>query len=137
LFCAFVLALGVVVAAVTDQGLGTLAADLLPETTDFPALLAVAALAALLANVVNNLPATLILLAVLGPTPAVGLVLAMLIGVNVGPNLTYVGSLATLLWRRVLLADGTPVSLRRFTLAGLVTVPAGLLAATGALWLVL
>ena len=28
--------------------------------------------------------------------------LAALIGVNVGPNLTYVGSLATLLWRRVL-----------------------------------
>jgi arsenical pump membrane protein len=137
LFCAFVLALGVVVAAVTDQGLGALAADLLPDTTDFPALLAVAALAALLANIVNNLPATLILLAVLGPTPAAGLVLAMLIGVNVGPNLTYVGSLATLLWRRVLLDDGTPVSLRRFTFAGLVTVPVGLLAATGALWLVL
>ena len=68
---------------------------------------------------------------------AVGLVLAMLIGVNVGPNLTYVGSLATLLWRRVLLADGTPASLGRFTVAGLVTVPAALLAATGALWLVL
>ena len=31
-----------------------------------------------------------------------GAVLAVLIGVNVGPNLTYVGSLATLLWRRVL-----------------------------------
>ena len=31
-----------------------------------------------------------------------GPVLAMLIGVNVGPNLTYVGSLANLLWRRVL-----------------------------------
>ncbi len=30
------------------------------------------------------------------------LVLAVLIGVNVGPNLTYAGSLATLLWRRVL-----------------------------------
>ena len=29
-------------------------------------------------------------------------VLAVLIGVNAGPNLTYTGSLATLLWRRVL-----------------------------------
>ena len=31
-----------------------------------------------------------------------GAVLAVLIGVNIGPNLTYVGSLATLLWRRIL-----------------------------------
>jgi hypothetical protein len=29
-------------------------------------------------------------------------VLAALLGVNIGPNLTYVGSLATLLWRRLL-----------------------------------
>ena len=36
------------------------------------------------------------------PSAAPGPVLAMLIGVNVGPNLTYVGSLANLLWRRVL-----------------------------------
>ena len=35
-----------------------------------------------------------------------GAVLAILIGVNVGPNLTYTGSLATLLWRRVLHAKG-------------------------------
>ena len=28
--------------------------------------------------------------------------LAVLIGVNAGPNLTYTGSLATLLWRRML-----------------------------------
>lgn len=77
------------------------------------------------------------LLVALGPSPPVGLVLAVLIGVNVGPNLTSAGSLATLLWRRVLLADGTPVSLGRFTAAGLLTVPASLVAATGALWLVL
>jgi arsenical pump membrane protein len=64
-------------------------------------------------------------------------VLALLIGVNVGPNLTPVGSLATLLWRRVLAARGVPASLGTFTLAGLATVPAGLLSGTAALWLVL
>jgi arsenical pump membrane protein len=31
-----------------------------------------------------------------------GPVLAVLLGVNIGPNLTYAGSLATLLWRRVM-----------------------------------
>ncbi|WP_433781929.1 SLC13 family permease [Actinomycetospora sp. CA-101289] len=136
-FCLFVLALGVVVAAVTQHGLGDLVAGLLPTGTSFVALLTVAALAAVLANLVNNLPATLVLLAALGPTPPVGLVLAMLIGVNVGPNLTPVGSLATLLWRRVLAARGVPAPLRTYTLAGLVTVPAGVLSATAALWLVL
>lgn len=136
-FCLFVLALGVVVAAVTQRGLGDLVAGLLPAGTSFGALLGLAAVAAVLANLVNNLPATLILLAALGPTPAVGAVLAVLIGVNVGPNLTPVGSLATLLWRRVLAARGVPAPLGTFTVAGLATVPLGVVAGTAALTLVL
>lgn len=137
LFCLFVLALGVVVAAVTERGLGDLVAGLLPTGTSFAALLGLAAIAAVLANLVNNLPATLVLLAALGPTPAVGAVLAVLIGVNVGPNLTPVGSLATLLWRRVLAARGVPAPLGTFTVAGLATVPLGVVAGTAALWLTL
>lgn len=136
-FCVFVLGLGVVVAAVTERGLGDVIAGLLPAGTSFPALLGLAAIAAVLANLVNNLPATLVLLAALGPTPAAGAVLAMLIGVNIGPNLTPVGSLATLLWRRVLAARGVAAPLGTFTLAGLVTVPACLVAGTAALALVL
>ena len=61
-----------------------------------------------------------------GPGP----VLAALIGVNVGPNLTYVGSLATLLWRRVLRAEDTDVELGEFLRLGALTVPASLVAAT-------
>lgn len=135
LFCLFVLALGIVVAAVGQQGLSGLLGSLLGGLgTGLGGLLAVAAIAAVLANVVNNLPATLLLLAALGPTPAPVVVLAMLIGVGVGPNLTYVGSLATLLWRRVMLAEGVEPSLRRFTVAGLVTTPAGLVLGVCALW---
>jgi arsenical pump membrane protein len=137
LFCLFVLALGIVVAAVGAHGLGRVLGGLVaPLGTGFPGLLAVAGLAALLANVVNNLPATLLLLAAFGPAPATATVLAMLIGVGVGPNLTYVGSLATLLWRRVTAAEGAPQTLGRFTVAGLVTTPAALVAGTAALWLV-
>ena len=45
------------------------------------------------------------------PPPAgPGAVLAVLIGVNIGPNLTYAGSLATLLWRRDRCASTTPAS---------------------------
>ncbi|WP_018335797.1 SLC13 family permease [Actinomycetospora chiangmaiensis] len=135
LFCLFVLALGIVVAAVGRQGLSGLLGDLLGGLgTGFGGLLAVAAIAAVLANVVNNLPATLLLLAALGPTAAPVVVLAMLIGVGVGPNLTYVGSLATLLWRRVMLAEGEEPSIGRFTVAGLVTTPAGLVLGVCALW---
>ena len=136
-FCLFVLALGIVVAAVGTHGLGEILGGLVaPLGTGFLGLLAVAGLAAVLANIVNNLPATLLLLAAFGPAPATATVLAMLIGVGVGPNLTYVGSLATLLWRRVMAAEGAPQTLRRFTVAGLVTTPAALVAGTAALWLV-
>ncbi|MFF9345799.1 arsenic transporter [Streptomyces sp. NPDC014734] len=133
LFCLFVLALGVVVQAVVDNGLGAGIDAFLPDGTSLPALLAVAAVAALLANLINNLPAILALLPVVaaaGPGP----VLAALIGVNLGPNLTYVGSLATLLWRRILHAHGTPPDLGRFTRLGLLTVPATLAVSTVALW---
>jgi arsenical pump membrane protein len=58
----------------------------------------------------------------------------VLIGVNVGPNLTYAGSLATLLWRRVLGAEDIDLGLSEFTRLGLLTVPIGIVAATIALW---
>jgi arsenical pump membrane protein len=61
-------------------------------------------------------------------------VLAALIGVNLGPNLTYVGSLATLLWRRILRDHDTDPALAEFTRIGLVSVPATLVGATVALW---
>jgi len=61
-------------------------------------------------------------------------VLALLIGANVGPNLTYLGSLATLLWRRVLFHRNAEPSLLDFTKLGLATVPACLAGATVALW---
>ncbi|WP_373428655.1 SLC13 family permease [Streptomyces sp. B1I3] len=133
LFCLFVLALGVVVKAFVDHGLGTGIGELLPDGSSLPELLAVAAVAAVLANLINNLPAVLALLPVVaaaGPGP----LLAALIGVNIGPNLTYVGSLATLLWRRILHAHGTDVELGDFTRLGLLTVPATLGVSTVALW---
>nr|WTB33850.1 SLC13 family permease [Streptomyces sp. NBC_00830] len=133
LFCLFVLALGVVVKAVVDHGLGAGIGTLLPDDSSLPALLTVAAVAAVLANLINNLPAILALLPVVaaaGPGP----LLAALIGVNLGPNLTYVGSLATLLWRRILHTHGVAPELGHFTRLGLLTVPATMAASTVALW---
>jgi len=132
-FLLFVLGLGIVVKAVTDHGLGRVLAPLLPGGTSLPALLATAALAAVLANVCNNLPAVLVLLPLAAPSGA-GAVLAVLLGVNIGPNLTYTGSLATLLWRRILHARGSAPDLGEFTRLGLLTVPAALVLGVLALW---
>jgi arsenical pump membrane protein len=108
----------------------------LPAGDSLPDLLAIAGLSAILANLVNNLPATLMLVPV-AATAGDGAVLATLIGVNVGPNLTYVGSLATLLWRRVLHDEDSDVALSEFLRLGALTVPATLLAATVLLWFAL
>jgi arsenical pump membrane protein len=59
----------------------------------------------------------------------------VLIGVNIGPNLTYAGSLATLLWRRLLAERNHELNLGEFTRLGAATVPAGIVLATGALWI--
>jgi arsenical pump membrane protein len=133
-FCAFVLVLGVVVAGVANGPIGDWIGSRLPTDTSFAALLTMAVVAAVAANLVNNLPATLLLLAALGPHPPTALVLAMLLGVNLGPNLTYVGSLAIMLWRRVSARAGSPADLRTFTILALVTTPLTLLAAVVALW---
>ncbi len=133
-FCLFVLGLGVVVAAAATHGLTRLATDLLPAGAGLSSLLGVAAVSALAANLINNLPATLLLLPVAAGS-GVGPALAVLIGVNIGPNLTYLGSLATLLWRRAVAdVDGVP-DLRDFTVLGLATAPAAIGLSTIALWL--
>ena len=136
-FLLFVLGLGLVVQGVTAHGLGTVVGHLIPGGSSLLSLLAIAGVAALLANAVNNLPAVLILLSVLaarGLPPAPGPLLAVLIGVNIGPNLSYPGSLANLLWRRLLAARDQATDLGEFTRLGLLTVPAALVLATAALW---
>jgi arsenical pump membrane protein len=131
-FLAFVLCLGVVVAAVMLNGLDGAMRDVLPSGSGLLALLGIAAVAALLSNVVNNLPAVLVLLPLVAASgPAA--VLAVLIGVNVGPNLSYVGSLANLLWRGVVRRD-TRAGFVEFTRIGLLTMPITLVVAVLGLW---
>lgn len=131
-FLAFVLCLGVVVDAVMLHGLDAAMRDVLPGGTGLLALLGVAAAAAALSNVVNNLPAVLVLLPLVAASgPAA--VLAVLIGVNVGPNLTYLGSLANLLWRSIVRRD-MRAGFGEFSRIGWGTVPATLVVAVLGLW---
>jgi arsenical pump membrane protein len=130
-FCLFVFALAIVVDGVVRHGLGTTLAHVVPHGTSLWALLGFTFVAAILANVLNNLPATLVLVPLASGNPA--LILAALIGVNVGPNATYGGSLATLLWRRLLPDESRP-NAREFHLLGVLTVPLLLVLGTVGLW---
>ena len=132
-FLLFVLALGLLADLLNRAGLDDAIASALPAGDGLGALLAVAFAAAVLSNLINNLPATLIMapaVAGLGEGP----LLAMLIGVGVGPNLSYLGSVANLLWRRVMVDAGQAPTALEFTKAGLITTPVALILATVLLW---
>jgi Na+/H+ antiporter NhaD/arsenite permease-like protein len=91
----------------------------------------VAAAGALGANLVNNLPAYLVLEPTAAHDPL--LLVALLVGVNAGPLVTPWASLATLLWHRALVRAGVDVSWRRYVLLGLVVAPLTVAAGVGAL----
>jgi arsenical pump membrane protein len=131
-FLAFVAGLAVVVLAVRQSSLGDAVSTLVPDRPDLLGLATAALLAAGLANLLNNLPATLMLLPLVAHSP--GLVLAVLLGVNIGPNLTYAGSLATLLWRQILHRRDQPPVTAEYLILGLAGTPAALTGAVLALW---
>jgi len=87
-----------------------------------------AATAALTGVVVNNLPAASLLAARQPPHP-----FALLVGLNVGPNLFATGSLAWVLWLRAAGTAGSRPSIRGASLLGLVSVPFSIAAAVGVL----
>ena len=136
-FAVYVLGLAVVVDAVARGGLGDLVARIVPGTADgadaLLTLIWLAVLATVLANVVNNLPATLLLLPIVGPLGTLP-VLATLIGLNVGSSLTWTGSLANLLWRRTLTTAGARPSSRDYHRVSVVTVPAAVLVGVLLTW---
>jgi arsenical pump membrane protein len=121
-FALFVLGLGVVVATLGRGPLCDLLGDLVPSGDGVAALLAVALLGAVTANLVNNLPATLLLVPLVAPLGVVP-ALATLVGVNLGSSMTWSGSLANLLWRRTVLRSGGTVESRDFHLVGLLATP--------------
>ncbi len=132
-FCVFVLCLGILVAGVLDNGADRLLRHVIPSGTGLLAMLGLALLAAVLANLVNNLPTTLALVPLVAASPLA--VLAVLVGVNLGPNATYPGSLATLLWRRSLPEQDRPRAVE-FHVLGLLSTPLIVCAVTTVLWLV-
>ena len=91
-------------------------------------------LVAAASNLVNNLPAGL-LAGMAAQTADVPRTIAagLLIGIDLGPNLSVTGSLATILWLSALRREGQDVGAWRFLMLGLVVAPPALLLALGAL----
>jgi arsenical pump membrane protein len=84
-------------------------------------------------NVVNNLPLGLIAGATLEAARVKGLMAnAVLIGVDLGPNLSVTGSLATILWLLALRREKLDVSFWSFLKVGAVVMPIALLLSMGA-----
>ena len=83
-------------------------------------------------NLVNNLPLGLIVGSTLHAAQAKGpMAEAVLIGVDLGPNLSITGSLATILWLIALRKEKVDVSFWDFLKVGVIAMPIALLAALG------
>jgi Na+/H+ antiporter NhaD/arsenite permease-like protein len=83
-------------------------------------------------NLMNNLPAGLVAsTAVMQAHPPRVIVDALLIGVDLGPNLSVTGSLATILWLQAIRREGEDVGFWRFLKVGAVTMIPALAAALG------
>jgi arsenical pump membrane protein len=83
-------------------------------------------------NLVNNLPLGLIAGSTLQAAHAKGLIAAaVLIGVDLGPNLSITGSLATILWLIALRKEKLDVGFWDFLKVGVVAMPVALLASLG------
>ena len=83
-------------------------------------------------NLVNNLPLGLIAGATMQTAHIQGLLAnAVLIGVDLGPNLSVTGSLATILWLLALRKEKLNVSFGKFLQVGAIAMPVALLAALG------
>ncbi|MFI7552951.1 SLC13 family permease [Micromonospora sediminimaris] len=130
----FVTGLFLVIQTIGRHGLNDLVAGLIGPDGGVLGALRAGGTGALLANLVNNLPAYLAGEVVL-PAQERQRLLALLIGTNVGPLALPWASLATLLWLERCRAARVRVPAARFLLTSAVVAVLGTLAAVGALLL--
>lgn len=95
---------------------------------------------ALGSNVINNVPMTVLALGTMEPLVANGTldgaaVYAVVVGTGIGPNLTIVGSLATLIWLSIARGRGLDITARDYLKVGAIATPPILLAAALGLWI--
>jgi arsenical pump membrane protein len=128
----------VIVEALDSAGGLQLAQNFLDKMTEWSPLAANLTTAfgiAVASNLINNLPVGLIGASALHSSAVSGhLANAMLIGIDVGPNLSVTGSLATILWLVALRRENLQVSACSFLRIGVIVMPVALLVAGIFLW---
>lgn len=125
----------VLVEALDRTGVIAHVAEALRQTSADPVRGAASAgtILAFASNLMNNLPAGLVAgTAVAQAHPPRLVVDALLIGVDLGPNLSITGSLATILWLQAIRREGEDVGFWRFLKVGSITMIPALAAALGA-----
>lgn len=140
----FVLGMFLVVRGLENSGLMTVFVDLILRFTGkglLSSIFTVTFGTALGSNIVNNVPMDMLMVSTLqkikpyiNPSLFGALPYGVVIGAGLGPNLTIIGSLATMLWLNLVRKKGYNITALEYSFYGLITAPLMLLGAALALY---